>query len=320
MKEQSIKPYDITNGEKISYGYYSAMDVVFQKFMNKLEIFMYDEFNLTFSFDFKISSGKRFNHYLEELAQPSPIFVFSLNPLMRDSLFHTDNRFINLILAKEKLFKEGKVGLHNGFSLENNNSKEVKKVVGKIVKLFESCWSKVHQVECRLKSVVSNRIKAKVMDSTESCVNVSLQMKQNDFVSNWDFCFSTYQLDRIMEKRGAKGLLAASGLQNHDERIKQYFTNLVLEQSKYELKGILGSINLTSKDLLESYQKKSIIPIQSVVKNHAQIQLNNIPVLAADIGETDGQISLKIEDSYNNAATEVKKSKKSFSKLTFGKK
>lgn len=316
---RTIKPYDITRGEKVSYGYYSALEVVFQKFLNKLETFMYDEFKLVFSFDFEISTDHRFSDFQKLLTQPTPIFIFNLNPLLRDSILKTDNRFINLILSKQILFKERKVALHNRFSQENSQREEVQETLKKVLELFESCWEKVHQVRCGLKGVVSNRIKAKVMDSTESCVLVSLTMRQNNFTSKWDFCFSTYQLERIIEKRGSKGLLAASGVQNHDRLIREFFNKLLIDQSSYELKGVLGSMQLTSKDLIQSYRNKSIIPISSSVRNNAEIHLNNAPVLAAEIGETTGRISLKVMDKYSNVASDNQKSPKSFSRLTFNK-
>jgi flagellar motor switch protein FliM len=318
--ERKIKPYDITNGERVSYGYYSALEVIFQQFINKLEVFIYDEFKLSFSFNYKISSGIRFNKYLESMNQPAPLFIFSLQPLVSDSIFRTDNRFINLILLKNTLIKEGKVTLDNSFSLENTNSKTVKAVMDQLFILFESSWAKVHRIECKLKRVVSNKIKAKVMDNTESCVVVSIEMKQNRFVSHWDFCFSTYLLDRIIEKRGAKGLLAASGHhRGQEKKVKEYFEKLLLEESRYQIDAVLGFINLSSKDLWDSYQNKTVIPIKNVVQGHAEVQLNKNPILAAEIGETAGQISLKVADSFSIMASVIKKSKKSFSKLTFKK-
>jgi flagellar motor switch protein FliM len=186
--------------------------------------------------------------------------------------------------------------------------------------LFESSWAKVHRIECKLKRVVSNKIKAKVMDNTESCVVVSIEMKQNRFVSHWDFCFSTYLLDRIIEKRGAKGLLAASGHhRGQEKKVKEYFEKLLLEESRYQIDAVLGFINLSSKDLWDSYQNKTVIPIKNVVQGHAEVQLNKNPILAAEIGETAGQISLKVADSFSTMASVIKKSKKSFSKLTFKK-
>lgn len=316
--EKNIKPFDITNGERISYGFYSALEVIFQQFINKLEVLFYDEFKLAFDFTYTISTGIRFNKYLDTLNLPTPLFIFGLQPFMSDSILKTDNRFINLILSKNVLKKEGRISIDNSFSLENSNSVTIKNMIDQLLLLLESSWAKTHHVECKLKRVVSNKIKAKILDGSESCVVVAIEMKQNKFISRWEFCFSTYLLDRIIEKRGAKGLLVAS--EHHrgqEEKIKEYFKRLLMEESRYQIDAVLGSIFLSSKDLLDSFHNKTVIPIKNVVQNHAEVRLNNNPILAAEVGETSGQISLKIADNYTTMASSLRKSKKKFSKLTF---
>jgi flagellar motor switch protein FliM len=317
MTDMRIKPYDITNGEKVTYGYYSALEAVFQQFISKLESYFYDEYKLVFDFSYKIRTGHKFQQYLNGLKQPSSIFILGLSPLMRDSLLKADNRYINLILSKPFLYKEGKIAIDNGYSLSESNSRQVKEHIEQILSLFENSWSKIQEVNCDLKKVVSNRIKAKVMDPTESCVEVTVNMKQKRFKTNLEFCFSTYQLDRIIEKRGSRGLLATSGAQPYDHGIRDHLTDLLLNESSFEIKGVLGTINLSSRDLIDSYKNQEIIPITSHINTSAVVELDNIPVLAAEIGETSGLISLKIEDTYSSKETENQKAKKSFSQIRF---
>ncbi len=320
MAEIVVKPYDITNGEKVTYGYYSALEAVFHQFTDKLESFMYDEFKLVFDFEFAIKTGNKFQQVLDGIHQPSSIFILGISPLMRDSLLKVDNRYINLILAKSSLFREGKVVVNDRYSLADTNSKEVKEHMEQMLTLFQGSWSKIQEVECSLKRLVSNKIKAKIMDSTESCVEVIVTMKQNKFAANLEFCFSTYQLDRIIEKRGSRGLLATGEEQPYDSGIKEYLTNLLLNESSFELKGVLGTIDLSSKDLVESFEQKKVIPVKNSVGSHAVVELDNTPILAADIGETSGSISLQVKDSYSSMETESQKTKKRFSQISFSNK
>ncbi|MBU2511805.1 hypothetical protein KJ966_10715 [bacterium] len=314
---QKIKPYDITNNEKVTYGYYSALEVVFQQFIGKLESYFFDEFKLAFDFSVELKTGIKFRNYFETLNKPAPLFVFNLFPFTRDSILKIDNCFINLILAKEELFKKGKIALGNGFSLENTNSSLVKSSIEKILDLFQDSWKNIYPVEYNLKRLVSNRIKARVMDLSESCVVIKLTMSQKAFHSSWEFCFSTYQLDRIIKKRGAQGLLAASSPQQLDQKIKDYLTRLLMQESEYEISGVLGTINLSSNQLFESFKNKTIIPIENNLKNRAVIKLNKTPILAADIGQTANQISLQIKNSYESFKNETQKERKNFSAIQF---
>ncbi len=315
--KKTVKPYDITNGEKVTYGFYSALEVVFQQFIGKLESYFFDEFKLAFDFSVDLKTGIKFRNYFDTLDSPVPIFVFNLFPFTRDSLLKIDNGFINLILAKEELFEKGRIALGNGFSLENTNSSQVKTSIEQILELFQESWKNIYPVEYNLRKLVSNKIKAKVMDLTESCVVITLAMSQKSYRCEWEFCFSTYQLDRIIEKRGAQGLLAASSPQQQDQKIKEYLTRLLIQESEYEISGVLGSINLSSNQLFESLNNKTVIPIENNLKNRAVIKLNKIPILAADIGQTSDKISLKIKNSYESFKTETQKEKKGFSAIQF---
>ena len=315
--ELNIKSYDITNGDKVEYGFYSALEVVFRQYLKKLETYFYDEFKLSFDFKFVIKTDVKFKDYLDSLGLPSAIFIFKHYPLMRDSVLKTDNRLINLFLSKEKLFKDGKMAVHNTFSIDKANSQIVKTGIEGLLSLFQDSWDNIHPVECALKRLVSNKIKAKVMDDTESCVVIKVQMSQKQFLSEWEFCLSRYQLDRIVEKHGAKGLLAASGSQEQDKSIKAHLTQLLVNDSNYDIKGVLGSVNLSSRDVIAAFRNKTIIPITNPIMNNAAVYLNRIPILAAEVGQTQGQLSLQIQNKYKTVEKEAQKEQKLFSKISF---
>ncbi len=317
--ELNVKPYDITNGEKVTYGYYSALEVVFKQFIKKLETYFYDEFKLTLEFEYKIKTDIKFINYLNSHRRPLPFFVFGITPLMRDAFIKFDNRFINLLLNKDSLFKTGRVALHDGFSIDKSNGAKIKDSVEELLSMFQDSWTKIHPVECSLRKLVSNKIKAKIMDDSESCVVITVSMKQRGFNSNWDICLSRYQLDRIIEKRGAKGLLASTGTASKEGTIKTHLTELLMNESEYEIRGVLGSLDLSSKDLLDSFQSNSVIPISNQIKHSAIVQLNRIPILAAEIGETYGNLAVQIKNRYDTVKEENKKEQKSFKKIEFSK-
>ena len=291
--------------------------MVFKQFIERLESYFFDEFKLALDFSFKLKTDTKYRNYFATLEKPAPIFVFNLFPFTRDSILKVDNRLINLLLSKQELFNRGRIGLNNNFSLESSSRTEVKDSIESLLKLFQLSWKNIYPVECNLRKLVSNRIKAKVMDLAESCVVVDLAISQNRFHSNLEFCFSTYQLERIIEKRGAKGLLVGSDTAVKDDRIKKHFTKLLIEESNYEISGVLGSLNVSTKQLSESFCNNKVIPIENNLKNRAIVKLNKTPILAADIGQTGGQISLRIKNSYESFEMETKKEKKDFSSIQF---
>ncbi len=317
---RSVKLYDITRGEKIKYGYYAALETVFRQYIDELESYFYDEYKLTFDFNYKIKTGLKFKEYLNSVVYPSPLFVFSLSPLIRDCLLKTDNRIINLILSREDLFKNGRAAIYNGFQIDSHNCHHVKNTVDSLLNLFQKSWAGIYSVETRLKKLISNRIKAKIMDTTESCVVVTLTMRQKKFKSVWEFCLSNYQLDRIIDKHGSRGLLASKDSILKTSKIKEHFTNVLLENSKYEIRGIIGHLDISHKELLKSYQNKKILPIRNELDNNVIVHMNGHPILSGDAGETNGRLSMQINGKYTSMKSDIRQSKKSFSKLHFTKK
>lgn len=319
IENPTIKPYDITNGEKVTYGYYSALEVVFSQFLNKLETYFYDSYNLSFNLSFSIKTDIKYSRYLNSIEQPSPLFIFGMSPLMRDSIVKIDNRFVNLILSREELYKNGKVAIDNRFTLSQENSDRVKNSMEELLELFQESWQGVSQVNCTLKKLVSNKIKAKVMGETESCAVVTIKLQQNKYVSTCEFCMSTYQLDRIMEKRGARGLIAAYGSQPQDSFVRNHLTRVLMEESRYELKAVLGTLKLSHKDIIDSYRKNQIIPLETEIKDYVSLYLNEIPILAATLGTSKSKISLRIDNAFDAAKKQSENRPSSFSEITFKK-
>ncbi len=318
--EQSVKPYDITCGEKVKYGVYAALEIVFQQYINKLELFFFDEFKLAFDFDFKIKTGIRFNRYLESVKQPSPVFVFQLHPVVKDCLLVADNRIINLILAKNNLFKNGKADISNSFQVNTENSKKIKSTFKKFLDLFQDSWKSVHDVESQLKQLVTNRIKAKIMDPAESCIICSVTIKQKRFRSEWEFCFSNYQLDRIIEKHGTRALLSSHSYSPSNPKIKEVLSEILIQEMTYELKGILGQLEISPNDLIESFSGKKVIPLKNDINNNVTVMLSEHPILSAVAGETNEKLSLQVNGKYETVKKTAGKVQKSFSKIKYSRK
>ncbi len=313
----SIRSYDITCGEQVEYGYYAALEVVFKQYLSELESFFFDAFNLTFDLDFDIRTGLKFKEYLNGIKQPSPIFIFELPPLRGKSLLVMENLSANLILSKDKLNKKGKVAIGNRFQINANNYRSIQPIVEELIGLFARSWQKIFKVETKLKKLVSNRIKAKVLNPVEACILVRIDMKHKDLATFWEFCFSSYQLDWIMKKYGSKALLAESNGNQQDQNIKEYFTRLLLEESTYELRGILGKLRISQKELVESYNTQTVLPLKNDLNKNAVVYLNDAPVLSANVGTTNKNLALQVNGKFEKVKGETKQKKRPFTELQF---
>ncbi|MFH2132677.1 MAG: FliM/FliN family flagellar motor switch protein [bacterium] len=312
-----IKPYDITGGEIVQYGYYAALEVVFNQFLNELETYFFDEFNTSLEFNYNISTGMKFKKYLERIQNPQPIFLFNLYPLVGECLLVMENRSVNLLLARDSLNQYRKLSVNNQFLLNADNSKQIQTIIDHLLSLFSDCWSNILPVKSHLKKLVSNKIKARVMSPVEACVIVKINIKQNHFSTYWEFCFSDYHLDQVIKKHGSKLLLHGNGEAMENQLTRKHYTELLLEESHYRLTAVLGELHISENDLLDSYHNQTVIPIRNDISNNVIVAVNETPLLSASAGTTNDCLALQINGKYESKKVEEKAKHKSFAKLEF---
>jgi len=312
-----IKPFDITCGEKVHYGYYAALEVVFNQYLNELESYFFDEFNTSLEFSYEILTGMKFRQFLDRIENPQPIFLFNLTPVIGDCLLIMENRSANLLLAQDNLHANRKTSISNQFSLNSDHSVKIQGKIDKLLSLFSNCWENILPVSSTLQKLVSNKIKARIMSPVEGCVTVRVTLKQNQFSTYWEFCFSDYQLDQVIKKYGSKLLLTGDRQVRKNKATKQYFSELLLNESQFSLTGVLGDLNISEQDLLDSYHNQTVIPIQNEISNNAVITVNDKPLLSASIGISNDHVALQVNGKYDRKKVEEKEKQKSFSKIHF---
>ncbi|MDH5561077.1 MAG: hypothetical protein OEY59_09530 [Deltaproteobacteria bacterium] len=317
QKTPTVEPYNIIAEEKISYSYFTALQTIFYNYVSQLESYLYDELGIVFKLRFNIESGIKFKDVFQGLDFPLPILIYELSPLGGDSLLIMENSSANFLLQKEELKKNKKTVISNLFHLEKDNFPILKTELERLLKIFENCWDKITISEAKIKKLVTHKLKAKIMNPVETCVLVNLQISHKAFQTQWVFCFSGYQLDPIMKKFGKKALLAGNGDYYQDESNKNKLEEMFSKEINYEAKGILGELEISHEDLLESYRTKKVLPLSEGIMDNIIIKLNGVPTLSAQAGKTHDQVSLKVNGIYEEIKSQVKKRQKPFLKTDF---
>ena len=316
---QEVVAFDITQGEKVYYGYYAALETIFRQFISELESFFFDEFSISFEFDFKIQREIKFKKFLEKLNHPKPIFWYELSPLGGDCLLILENRFANLFLSKSDFSQLGKVVINNKFQINSGNYEILHTAVDSILQYFSDSWGVIVPAEKRLKKLVSHRLKAKIMNSLESCVVAQLQVKHKNFRSQCNFCFSAYQLDSIFKNYRKKTLLRGEGPFVQSRDVREHFSRLIEEEALYKMTGVLGEINISRNALIKSFKKGSAIPLTNTLQNNAVVRINGVPLLSADLGTTAEHYSVQINGRFKAVEKKVRRRQLPFAKLQFPK-
>jgi flagellar motor switch protein FliM len=314
-----VKPYDITGGERVTYGYYAALESVFQQFINLLESQFFDMFNLSIDFEVEIRSGTKFRRYLDTVHQPVPILVFNLSPMIGDCLLVLDNRSANLMLSREGFSRHQATVISDAFTVNTENYRSLYQSVNQILPTFYHSWGSIFKAEGRIKRLVSNRLKAKIMGPLELCVIVRLHLRQKRFHAVWDFCFSAYQLDQVIKHHGAKVLLTGIGCNDDGNPARKQLMNRLLAETCYDLRGVLGQLNISSYELNTYFQQGRVIPLKNEIRDNVVVYVNDVPLLSAAAGVTRENLSLQINGRYEKVKTECEERPKPFTPLVFPK-
>lgn len=315
-ERRKITPFDITRGQKIKFGRYAGLENLLRSYLLDLEGLFYDLLSVPFDVSFEVKEYKNYLEYLDNKRHPLPMFVFEMPPLKGSSLLIMENRFVNMILAREQLKNRKKAVITDDFNLNPENYSEVKPVIEALLSRMCSSWETLIDVDYKLKRLVSHPIKARVLSPNEPCIAIPVKFKWEGFVTQVEFCFSTVQLDPVMNLLSRQSLMVSDKTEKLHPEITQYFDD-VLMTLPYALNGSIGSIKATQGDLENSLETGSVLPIQNELGVKISLQVNGENMLAGLPGNTRGSYSVKVEDTLQELLEKARKDEKSFQELHF---
>jgi len=313
--DAQVTKFDITGGESVSAGYYTGLNQVINGYLCDLESLFFDRFNLTFEFSFQLSQPCKFNHYLDSLPQPCPIFVHSLSAFDGPSLLVIDNSLANLMLQQVALCNTGQVKLRRDFQVTMENYPLLEETVDDALRLFASSWDRLVACGHTVNKLVSHKIKAKIMSPVEQCVSVRIQATYKGFNSYLEICFSAYQLDKILRSHGSKALLL--GDSKPPEHQLDALKHLIEYEACYETSASLGDVVLSKAQLEEALDSGEVIPLRNELQDQVSVAVNGIPLFSAEIGQSLGNQAVQIKGPIEEIRQEQRQKPKPFTKVQY---
>lgn len=309
--------FDLTQGEKVNYNYYIALESIFNCFTDRLEELFYDLFNKVFRFSYHVKTGVKFQNQLRKTEAPIPIFIFEMSPLKGNALLIPDHGLTNLFLNHAQVFKNKSIEVENYFTLNQSNSKTLGQKVNHYLSEFGKCWEKINPIELKLKKLVSNPVKAKIMHSQETCIFITVKAQYKNFSCQCQFGFSAFQLDPIMKKHYQKAMLLGESRSEPSQEKSQSLLKMLNTDAIYKVKGILGNVTVSHREIIDSLEKGTVIPLENALQNHVIVSINDYPALSAEAGMSEQKLSLKINGQFDDMKIKVKRQNIPFSKLNF---
>jgi len=315
--EDNIKKYDLTRGEKVSHGPMAGLEIVFRKLAFELESFLFEQFEIPFEIDYHVEQGVKFRDFQHLLNHPVPIFTFDFFPYKGKSLLVTDNRFANLFFAREDLLRRKKMAISNKFQVSIKNYRILQKGITTILEKLQQSWSIFEEVRLETDKLVSHRLKANVMNPSQTCIVTTLRFRWHHFESNMKFCFSYALLDPIMRKISRKDILVSEGKSERFPEVEQHFKES-LKKIPCEISGVLGKVRLSKHEILNKIKSGEVIPVSLLKEGNSYLTVNDVPVFTGTPGVVNENFSMQLNGNFEIQEDKMRQGKeKTFGKLRF---
>jgi flagellar motor switch protein FliM len=289
LKAGEVRPYDITNQDRVMRGKMPMLEVLHDKFCR--------DFRTLLSMDLRrmvdVEAGKielvKFRDFLNELPVPSCLSLFTMEPLTGNGLITFDSELIFVLVdifcggqARKRFRVEGRefTGIEQGI---------VKKVVERAAEQIEETWDSLHPVKVAFARSEVNPQFVNIAHPTEVVVTFKADI---DIEGNtgWMTIVLPYSMIEPIKKKLSKGVIGdrADFEKKWRDGIRQK-----VHEAEIELTSVLGFVELSIGRLLDM-NEGDIIELDTYLDDPVILHAEGKPKFTARSGTFKGNKAVQV--------------------------
>jgi flagellar motor switch protein FliM len=289
LKAGEVRPYDITNQDRVMRGNMPMLEVLHDRFCR--------DFRTTLSMDLRrmvdVEAGKieliKFRDFLNELPVPSCLSLFSMDPLTGNGLVTFDSELIFVLVdifcggqARKRFRVEGRefTSIEQGI---------VKKVVERATEQIEETWEPLLPVKVNFARSEVNPQFVNIAHPTEVVVTFKADI---DIEGNtgWMTIVLPYSMIEPIKKKLSKGVI---GDRAEFEKMWRDGIRQKIHEATVELSCVLGFVDVTIGRLMDM-EKGDIIEMDTYIDDPVILHAEGQPKYTARSGIFKGNKALQI--------------------------
>lgn len=308
-----VEPYNIVESQ-VKAGRFRWLDILMRRWCFLLESTLYDHLGVIVKMKPRAVEWMRFQEFHVTLTQRQPIYTFKTN-YQGQGLFVIPNRFANACYqetSRQRLKPQpDKLPAING-----KNHGQLYRVIAAMIKDFENSWLGLVPMQSKLTRITTHPARATIMHPFERCLIAPIQFRCYGFEADFFLCFPYLTLDKVLNQFKQSSLLAPENTSHYYQEVQDFFKG-ILDYNDYEVSAQLGKVELPMLNGSPCIKIGQVLPINSDIGTKVTLRLNDVKVLAGEIGVSQENYSVKVLQSYEDALEQYRHRMKRFQKVVW---
>lgn len=285
-KPVEIENYDLTSQNIMLRDQFSALEEVYDKYTNSLQIGLSSLLQNALEVKFISTEMVKYGEFIQGFSNPTSFTLFSMDPLIGSALLAVEPSLVfSLIdcmfggkgtpLKKRREFTLIEIGM-------------MKRLVQDILSHFERAWESVFNIKITPRKYETKPEFVHLVSPDELMIVISFAIHGEKFDGNFHFCISYRMLEPIKDR------LSSRYLRTIDSELS--FSDLIqkrLEDTEVSLVAELGHTVHTFKDLL-NLQVNDILTLDSGPQDPITVTIEEVPKFLGYPGIIKGNRAVEI--------------------------
>lgn len=287
--EKKVKKYDFRNPQKIAKDQLRTLDIIHENFGRLLQTFLSGYLRAPVKISVLTVDQYAYSEFSNAISNPAFLTIVNFEPLSGQIVIDISTN-IAFIIIDRLLGGDGeKVDEIRSFTEIELTLLE--KIMKKVIGLISQAWDNVILLNPTLEKIETNSQFAQIISPSETVALITLNIAIGNVEGMINLCIPHIVIEPILNQLSTKLWFSTTkrdSIEGDKELIERRIKNAYVA-----LKAILGSTNITVKDLID-LQKGDVIKLDNKIDDGVKINVGKSLKFYGTHGINNNKVAVKI--------------------------
>jgi flagellar motor switch protein FliM len=289
-QQQKVSLYDFKHPNLISKEQMRLLENIHEGIVRNLGVFLSAQLRMIVDMSLLTIDQIMYSEFVMSINSPAATYVGMINSPHSQFVLEISPQLVIFIV--ERLFGGYGSFDHPVRPISVIERKVMKRVVDRIAQEVSKNWKDVHELSCEFSRFEGNPEFVQIVPASEPVIVVSMEISIRGSSSMINLCYPYMWISNVISTPDVQEKIMFGSRDVSEEDIATVSDCLNL--TSVDLKTVLGSNNLTVKDLM-NLEKGDVIRLDTSILKSVPIYIKNKHVFNGSIGTRDRQYAIRIE-------------------------
>jgi flagellar motor switch protein FliM len=285
--EPKVETYDLTSRGIMLRDQFYALEEVYDKFGNLLQISLSTSLQKTIETELVSAEMIKFGDFRQAFSNPTGFSMFSMDPLIGSALMAIEpNLAFSLI---DCMFGGDGKPLDKVREFTLIELRLIKNLFVDVLKNLEEAWCLVYPVNISLKKIETKPEFIHILAPNDLVIVVAFSVKGDDFSGHIHLCISYLMLDPIKDRLSSRYLTDPELENSWDSQLRE-----VLKEIQVKIKAELGKNPSSTFRTLTNLHVGDIIKLNTGPQDPVTVMVQKVPKYQGLSGVVKGNQAVQI--------------------------